>query len=223
MSRHLVVILDESGSMNCIKSDIIDGMNVFLHEQKQVEPQNNHLIKYTLVKFNNTVKPAKHRPLSAIPPMTHADYNPSGGTALYDAIGLTFDEMRNEKNVVAVIVTDGMENSSTRFKRQRIVELINELETNKNWKFVYLSSDLDTWEQGNAISLNNNSFTKFNSTTGMHDFYGSKQNQVIPQAQLGKHLRSTMHNKCVKDFRLSCVAPTSSSSIPKPYSGSFYS
>ena len=201
MSKHLVVLLDESGSMNEIRSEIIDGMNVFIHQQRQVESEKNHQIKFTLVKFNSTVKEPKHLTLDKVPPMTQNDYIPGGMTSLYDAIGMTFGRMQTEKNVVAVIVTDGIENSSYKFKRSHIMELIRRLEEKNNWKFVYLSSDIDTWNQGNNINLSNNTVFGFNECTGKHEYQGSRQNQVVSKAKLGSFLSSGAHNKCVADFR----------------------
>ena len=92
-------------------------------------------------------------------PLSQHDYNPSGSTALYDAIGNTIDWFRNEHDVLMVIVTDGEENSSKKYTKSQINKMIDEKKEKNNWTYVYLSSDLTTERQGNAMGLNKSVYT----------------------------------------------------------------
>ena len=93
----IVMILDESGSMECIRESMIKAINSLIHEQSQITGRE---ATFTLVKFNNEVKRViENKPLSEIKQLTFEDYKPNGSTALFDALGDTISWFRNEKEV----------------------------------------------------------------------------------------------------------------------------
>jgi hypothetical protein len=152
-SNHLVLILDESGSMNTIRSDIIGGVNGFVAKQKTFEPHRNCDIDFTFAKFSEVTKVVYTMPLQYVPEVTEEEYGPSGCTALYDAVGITLEPFKDEYNVVVMIVTDGEENSSRVWSLDRMKKFIADQKQGKGWKFHYLSSDIDTWGQGNTMGI----------------------------------------------------------------------
>jgi Mg-chelatase subunit ChlD len=153
----IVIVLDESGSMSNIRSDMIKSMNDIITEQQQVE---DRPATFTFVKFNNKInRVIENQPLESIKNLTSEDYNPNGPTALYDAIGDTIDWFRNEKNVLMVIVTDGNENSSRSYNKQEVNRMIEQKKNNNDWTYVYLSCNLSTRDQGNNIGLETSSYT----------------------------------------------------------------
>jgi uncharacterized protein YegL len=115
MSKTLMfVILDESGSMNGKKDDVIGGFNSFIEEQKNIKTDQS---RFFMIKFNSNVFPIHNNiKLEYVPPLTNENYRPSGNTALYDAVYkaiLTVDEYKEkDERIVIVIFTDGLENSS---------------------------------------------------------------------------------------------------------------
>jgi hypothetical protein len=169
----IIMILDESGSMNCIASNIKKAVNDFFETQRNVkiegEEKSDEKDTFSLIKFSDIVKqtPQFHLcPISDLQPLTDQDYVPSGGTALFDAIGLTLTENKDYHDVLCVIVTDGQENASRTFKtRESIQTLISTYKAEKNWTFVYLSTDLDTFQQGTSLGIAPASA----STTGSHN------------------------------------------------------
>lgn len=151
----IVIVLDESGSMENIRDKMRNSINDLINEQKQVK---GRPATFTLVKFSDKVKRViQNRPLDQINNLTSEDYTPNGSTALYDAIGNTISWFRNEKDVLMVIVTDGQENASTRYDRHMINDMIDEKKHHNNWSYVYLSCDLNTFAQGNNIGLKESS------------------------------------------------------------------
>ena len=145
----IVMILDESGSMECIRESMIKAINSLIHEQSQITGRET---TFTLVKFNNSVKRViENKPLNQVKPLTPEHYKPNGSTALFDAIGDTISWFRNEKDVLMVIVTDGQENASKRFSRAMINNFIEDKQKNNSWTYVYLSNDLSTATQGDSI------------------------------------------------------------------------
>jgi hypothetical protein len=73
-------------------------------------------------------------------------------TALYDAIGHTVietdkrlaAERKSQSKVLVVVMTDGLENSSTDYDATSLAALVREYEERGNWTFVYLGAGHDT-------------------------------------------------------------------------------
>lgn len=123
----LVFILDKSGSMAGLEADTIGGYNAMLKKQQKAEGE----AVVTTVLFDHDIELLHDRiHVKGISPITDEDYEVGGTTALLDAIGFTIqkivkvqkktiEEERAEK-VLFVITTDGMENASREFSREKI-------------------------------------------------------------------------------------------------------
>lgn len=179
----IVIVLDESGSMQTIKNDMLKSINDLITEQKQVK---GRPATFTLVKFSDTVsRVIKNKSLDQVNTLTTEDYMPSGSTALYDAIGDTINWFRNERDVLMVIVTDGQENASTKYNKYNVTEMIDSKKINNNWSYVYLSCDMNTFKQGNSIGLERSS---------------AVSNVVVNQGHYGDFISQNL-NVAVKNFR----------------------
>lgn len=145
----IVVVLDESGSMDDIADEMISSLNGLIREQKTIKDKP---CRFTLVKFNNNVtRVITNKKLKKINELD--DYKPCGGTALYDAIGETIDWFRYERDVTMVVITDGQENSSKRYHKKKVMNMVKEKETYAGWNYVYLGCDLATASQGNTLGF----------------------------------------------------------------------
>lgn len=90
--------------------------------------------------------------VKGVAPLTKRDYEVSGTTALLDAIGGTINKIKNAQNatlkemradqVLFVITTDGMENSSCEFNYEKIKKLIDQ-QKEQGWQFVFLGANID--------------------------------------------------------------------------------
>ena len=153
----IVMVLDESGSMNNIRSQMIKAINDLIEEQKTVK---DRPCKFTLVKFNNTISPiVKNLDLQEVSLLNMSDYTPNAMTALNDAIGHTINWFRYETNVLLVIITDGQENSSSDYKHNDIMKMLDEKQKHRDWSYVYLCNDLTTSVQGNNLGLKTSKYT----------------------------------------------------------------
>jgi hypothetical protein len=80
-----------------------------------------------LFKFNDGVKRViENVNLKEVKNFTLEDYCPDRSTALYDAIGTTIEWFRYESDVLLVIITDGLENASTKYNKKQIFDLLDE-------------------------------------------------------------------------------------------------
>jgi hypothetical protein len=151
----LIYILDESGSMEKMGPEPIQGVNSLVKEQKETLDDG---AKFTLIKFSNQVRYVYDDvPLKDVPEFTEKDYQPNNATALLDAIGTaitTKKAKKKNKDVVVVVMTDGQENASRIFRsRTQIREMVQEVERELNWKFIYLAANQDAFASGQRIGI----------------------------------------------------------------------
>lgn len=166
-------IVDESGSMDDQRDTVISGFNEQLETMIQEEKESNGSVRYlvTLTKFNYKAEILyKDLPLVRVPRLTKDSYKPAGGTALYDAIGMSIDTaMRGETDTFVTIFTDGEENSSKRWKKAAIKALIDIRQKENQWGFVYIGANQDAWEEAAQIGVFNAlNYTAANTGSAIH-------------------------------------------------------
>ncbi len=192
VKNEIVVILDESGSMGTIKEPII---NLFNLQVDNIKANSNDGVEshVSLVTFSSTVK----RPLlwrqssEELNKLDSKSFNPSGLTALYDAIGKTADAYQRSKldedtNYLFVILTDGFENNSSEYRTsQAIGDLIERLQNTGKWTFTYMGANQDLNEVQAALRINKGNITEFKAndegvkkasftvSRGLNAYYGS--------------------------------------------------
>jgi Mg-chelatase subunit ChlD len=159
---HIAVVLDRSGSMASIASDIVGGFNHYLREQQQREGP----ARMTLVQFDDR-DPFEvlidGRNLQDVAELTPGSYQPRGNTPLLDAVGRMILRVDADitaragkglpaEDQVVVVVTDGLENASREFTRPGLFELI-EHRRHAGWVFVFLGADQDAYEEGTGLGV----------------------------------------------------------------------
>ena len=181
----IVILLDESGSMSNLKSKMILSINQLINDQKKIE---GTPVSFSFIKFSDNVKRVvTNKKLEEVSELTSCDYNPSGSTALYDAIGSTISYFRNEKNVMLVIVTDGEENSSKKYNDFSVKNMLEQKKIDNDWTYVYLGNNLHVKKQGEHIGLVDSKTSK-NCVRGMEhygSFISSDFNNALGQQRKG--------------------------------------
>jgi len=146
----IVFILDRSGSMAGMEADTIGGFNSMLAQQR-AQPGEAYV---STVLFDHEQKVLHDRvPLSRVAPMTADDYWVRGNTALLDAIGGAIHHIANihkyarpedvPAKTLFVITTDGMENSSRRYRADEVRAMIEREKTQYGWEFIFLGANID--------------------------------------------------------------------------------
>ncbi len=156
MKTEILIITDRSGSMATIASDVIGGYNTFIEEQKKVPGE----AKVTFTQFDTEYQVVyAGKSLPDVPKLDSETFIPRGGTALLDAIGRTLNEQGHRitseawaELVIVCILTDGEENSSHEFTRDRIKEMTGHAEKN-GWKFVYLGANQDSFQVAKGLGM----------------------------------------------------------------------
>ena len=153
---HLVFLLDRSGSMQSIKSDVIGGFDAFLADQRSAAGE----CTVTLAQFNDHYEVVYQGiPLAEVPPLRLA---PNGRTALLDSMGTLITDTKADidtraeddkpATIVVAIMTDGHENASTEWRRPAIKSLV-EQQTSAGWEFLYMGADQDAVEVGKGLGV----------------------------------------------------------------------
>jgi hypothetical protein len=167
----IIAVIDASGSMDSLKTDTIGSFNGFKREQTSL-PGKAYM---SVTLFNTNVKiHASSRDIKEVPDLSTSNYVPNGGTALYDAVGKTIQEVSTSKNlppkVLFLIITDGEENSSREYSQSIVKNLIAD-KTNQGWQFVFLGANQDKWA---ASNIGVTTFGAYASTpAGTHNLFNT--------------------------------------------------
>ena len=156
----LVFILDESGSMSGLTDDTIGGFNSLIAKQKKEEGE----ALVSTVFFSNESKVIHDRiRLEEVPGLTDRDYVPSGCTALLDAVGgavrhiSSIHKYAREEDIpektLFVITTDGMENASRKYSYKDVKQLIERVQEERGWEFVFLGANIDAAETAGSMGI----------------------------------------------------------------------
>jgi hypothetical protein len=175
---HVVLLLDRTGSMDTVKKETIQGFNMFLKDQKKIPGQ----MTVTLVQFDSQAPYevlADFVDVSKVSELNEDSYQPRAMTPLLDAIGTGIDtvgaqlskmhEHERPEKVVFAIMTDGLENASHHFTRQRVFDMIKHQSELYNWKFVFLGANQDAIAEAQSIGIMANS-----AMTYAHNAQGTK-------------------------------------------------
>jgi uncharacterized protein YegL len=180
---HLAFVVDRSGSMHGIHTDMNGAITKMLSDQ-QDQPG------YCLVDITTFDTVVERQYTDVRPDDVKGEIIvPRGGTALLDAIGLTvvhlgerfarMDEDDRPDKVIIVVVTDGQENSSREYTAPQIKALVEEQTDRWNWTFVYLAANVDAFSTGSNMGFAKGSTIGYTaSSVGTQSVYEATSNLV---------------------------------------------
>ncbi len=207
---HIVFLLDRSGSMSSIREDVIGGWNSFLEKQKALKTK----ATITQVQFD-TGNPYEQIlnfvPLQEAIPLSLENFQPRGGTPLLDAMGecitntaLDISAMPTHERpdgVTFVCMTDGQENSSHRYSRKQVRELMERLEKG-TWEFVFLSADMGAVEEAADMGFAHARTMMFApSTRGLSNSFESVSHMVLQKRGYNSDQMTIHHEFRDEDLR----------------------
>jgi uncharacterized protein YegL len=153
----VILILDRSGSMHSIKSDIEGGLKAFIEKQVSMEGECYVSLYQFDDKFESVFQNRNILSVGDIP------LNPRGNTALFDAIGKSTNlvgerlastpEKDRPAKVIVVVLTDGYENASKEFTRDTIQKIVKHQTEKYNWSFIFLGANQDAVLSGTNLGM----------------------------------------------------------------------
>lgn len=190
----IICLTDRSGSMNPIWVDTIGSFNSFIETQKNIEGD----AKITHILFNDNIQTIEESvDIKSITPFDGTGFNhPQGGTALYDAIGFTIDnlgkrlskleESERPSKVIFTILTDGEENSSKKYTQKQINQMIKHQTDVYSWEFIFLAANQDAFMAGSSLGISANNTANFSANaTGIRSAYDTISSITISYRKPG--------------------------------------
>ena len=187
---HIAFVLDASGSMGSVRQATVEGVNAFLAEQR-AEPGDAWI---SLTLFDTALDPRYVAwGIADLPELgSEANrYSPGGGTALFDAVGVTI--LGTERwlasngwfgdrggRILLVILTDGQENSSREFTQEKVNGLLKSKQ-DEGWDVQFLGSGGSGWLEatfGASVGLDN-------IGSYVHDAAGTQASYAAMSAEIG--------------------------------------
>ncbi len=189
---HVILVLDESSSMEPAKSEIVQSINVFIKDQQELKDE----AYFTLLKFSSTCSYVVVKQLmTQTQALEPSAYKPNGMTALFSAVAKVCLDFKSETRVLLCVVTDGEENSSKDYTRKQVEQLLSERKES-GWKTIFLAATLDVATGGDNVgfgAVGGVSSQDRVLTTGMC-------NVVVGYAAMGKNI-SVAVNEAVQGMR----------------------
>ncbi|MGN1023768.1 MAG: hypothetical protein ACI4OJ_09730 [Lachnospiraceae bacterium] len=156
----LVMILDRSGSMGGLEADTIGGFNSMIAKQKKEEGE----ALVSVVLFDDRSEVLYDRvDIQKVEPMTQEQYYVRGCTALLDAVGGAIHHIGNihkyarEEDVpektIFIITTDGLENSSRRYRFEEVRRMIRRQQETYHWEFLFLGANIDAIQEAAKFGI----------------------------------------------------------------------
>ncbi len=162
-----LIILDESGSMDCVTKQTISGCNETINTiratQQEFNETQEHFVSIFVFQGAGT-RPSrylcKNTPIDQVKHITEKDYEPCGNTPLYDAVGSTLTDLKATTTALddatgsVTIITDGYENSSRHYDLQHVARMISAL-TEMGWNFNFIGANIDVNRVSASLSIKN--------------------------------------------------------------------
>lgn len=170
-----MIIVDESGSMCVIERQALAGINETIETVKKMQQLHPDMEqRISLLTFDSGHKTFKYDNVKAdnVNTLSARNYNPRGGTPLYDAIGISIAKLNaqtSEKdNVLVTIITDGEENCSEEYNLHMVKTLISKMKK-QGWTFTLIGTDnLDVEGMAGSMNIDNHlAFTQDEEGTRM--------------------------------------------------------
>lgn len=164
----IVFLLDRSGSMGGLEDDTIGGYNSYLDKQRGKD------VLVTTILFDDQYEVVNNREkIDKVKNLDNKTYFVRGSTALLDAIGKTINSLDSKKpnKVLFVITTDGMENASREYNKEKVKELI---ENHQKWEFMYIGANIDSYGEGASIGIKRKNIANYEkSKKGVGKLFGA--------------------------------------------------
>ena len=159
-----LVILDKSGSMECIRKEAVNGYNETLGTIKAAQLKHldtqEHFVSLAAFCGCGIDMIYDKTPIADAEKLTIKKYNPCCCTPLFDAVGKTIKQLEKDIEkvedaaVLVTIITDGEENASQEWTGQAVKALIDHCKE-EGWMFSFIGAGEDVIKIATKISITN--------------------------------------------------------------------
>jgi hypothetical protein len=150
--------------MASLATVVVQSVNQLIEEQRAIASNS----RFTLTLFNHNVQLVHDAvPLSDVQPLLPAQYEPNGATAIDDAIASLIRTLSPRapgqgNSVMAVVITDGEENSSREYRKEDVRQMIGYRQATHGWQFIYIGPK-ESFSYAEGIGIPRANCTSFES------------------------------------------------------------
>ena len=203
----MVFIIDKSGSMAGMEKDTVGGFNATVSKQKNCDGRS----LVSLVLFSGRSEVVYDRvDIDSVPALTEDDYLPGGSTSLLDAVGDAVKHIANvhkyartedrPSKTVFVIITDGLENTSSRYTYRDIKSLIDRQKEACGWEFLFLGANIDSEREADRLVISRERAVNYHcDSKGTQAVYESVA-EFCCEVQSGKPASDRWRKKADTDY-----------------------
>ena len=212
-TTELVFIIDRSGSMAGLEEDTVGGFNAMIEKQKKKDG----LCLVTTVFFDNESEIIHDRiRLEDVPEMAD-EYYVRGCTARLDAVGKTIEHIGNihkyarpedvPANTIFIITTDGMENASHKFTKDKVKKMIERQKKKYGWEFIFIGANIDAVNVAAGIGIGADRAANYHADSrGTRVNYEAMSKAVFSMREAGA-IPDNWKEEVDKDFASRCKKP----------------
>jgi hypothetical protein len=190
--RHIIFVIDRSGSIRQILADMQGGFDQFVTDQQAVPLETTA----SLYQFDD-----KHDQLfsfAALSELKSYKIVPRGMTRLLDALGTAFvkegealaalPEDQRPGTVIMLIASDGLENDSREYTKAQVAAMTTEQQEKYGWVIVYNGANQDAFAESGSIGIAAAAVMDFEATpAGTRSTWDSASSMVTRGADSGSY------------------------------------
>jgi hypothetical protein len=147
---HITMLIDRSGSMQHIQSDVVGGVNGYVGTQ---DPKD---LTVSVVLFDDVDRYEVIRDnVSRWKAIMPHEYVPRGMTPLWDCMAQAINAVERdvETQEIFVIFTDGEENASRETRPEDLAQLVEQRTEKDEWVFTYLGAGHDVVTAAGRVGI----------------------------------------------------------------------
>jgi len=148
-------VLDRSGSMLSLRQQTLENVNGQISQIKNDAKATGVKINLSILLFDSRGHNhsdwfsylVRNKDISDVNPITPDQYYPSGGTPLYDAIGVAVEGVQKDlgntlgdtdQKILVTAFTDGEENESKKYTQSSVQKMIKQLQEDGKFLFTFI-------------------------------------------------------------------------------------
>ncbi len=199
---YVAFVLDNSGSMDSIKTETISAFNDQIDKLKKVSKNIETCVSLTT--FDSYINEVVfNEPVEKLIKLTDSTYIPQLYTAMYDGVGHSIDSLEklndinnDDVSILMLIISDGQENASVKYNKFQIAEKIKKLTDTNRWTFTYLGANQDLSVISRDLNIPLANTLQFQASSA-----GVNTASQIVTSSLGSYYNATSSGEsCVRGF-----------------------
>lgn len=213
-------IQDRSGSMQSVWDETLNGFKKFIEDLRDSAKKDDIEYLFSLTTFDTQIDtPIVAKPINDVNLNELQKHGPRGSTALYDAVGITITNTEKDRHgaekIICVVVTDGQENSSREWTKDKLNQAIEAKLNAGDWTFTYLGTQPETWDDATSIGVGVGATATYTPTMAAAAYACTANAVASFSASSARGTRSLLHSYSTPQ-RMSAAGMKTKPSKPTP-------